>query len=172
MTTPYIYKMINVKTGQYYVGCRYTEGCDPNEGFDIYASSSRIVKTMIRSAPQDWIKQVLFTGDTEAVLLEEGYLIKQHIDNPMCLNGLRSDGTKTSKKRQPAQLPDVDETALANTLKELGEKIRKARKNNNATVEELGKAIGVSRATMTRIEQGYSNLEISSVYKALQVLGL
>ena len=172
MTIPYVYKMINQKTNEYYIGCRYMQGCDPDENFDVYASSSRTVKHMIKNNPINWKKDVLFIGDIEKVQLEESYLIKQYSQDPLCLNGLRQDGTKVSKPKAEIQLPSVDETAIENMLQTLGFKIRQARKDKRISIEALAKAINVSRTTMSRIENGSIGSEIGSVYKAIQVLGI
>jgi len=172
MTTPYLYKFTNKETNQYYIGCRYTEGCDPEEGFEVYASSSRIVKKMIRENPTVWEKNILLTGTTELVLLEEGYLIKQHIDNPLCLNGLSSDGTRRKRQPKTNSVPDLDVELYEKQLGNLGERIKKSRITRGYTQQMICDKIGISRSTMSNIEKSVGTTEIGIVLKAMQVVGL
>jgi hypothetical protein len=49
MTKPYVYEIEHIETGKKYIGCRYAEGCDPEEllKIDGYCTSSNIIKKII-----------------------------------------------------------------------------------------------------------------------------
>lgn len=171
MTTPYLYKMINKETNQFYIGCRYTEGCDPNESFETYASSSRLVKKMIRDNPDNWEKVILLKGTEELVLLEEGYMIKQNIDNPLCLNGLNGDRIRPKKGPKPcAPIPELNIEDYNNKLKELGEKIKYVRKSKGIYQQNLADRMGIARSTLLKLETNPEKVEIGTIIKALLLL--
>ena len=51
----------------------------------------------------------------------------------------------------------------------IGEKIRKHRKNNGLTQEELANEIGLSRASIVQIEQGKQKISIHILYKVANI---
>jgi DNA-binding XRE family transcriptional regulator len=171
MTNPYVYKMINTDTKQFYIGCRFTEGCDPQEGFDVYASSSRIVKHMILDNPSQWQKQILLEGDSELVRLEEQTLIKLNRDDPLCLNGCGS-GYKKLTKKKPHDLSQVDDETINEYTKQLGQRIREARKNKEVNSVDFAKHVGISRVSLHRIESGYTNITADMLLKTLKALDM
>lgn len=170
VTVPYLYKVTHTPTGQYYYGVRYTEGCHPSESFDIYATSSWVVKQMIRAAPQDWNKEVLFEGNKETVLIEEASLIKLSTSDPLCLNGNTLVNSVRSKKEN-ANLY-LDTTKVDKLLKEIGILIRSTRKAKKLNATELALASNISRVTLHRIEKGYDSISMGSVFSVLVVLEL
>lgn len=54
----------------------------------------------------------------------------------------------------------------------LGEAIRKVRKAQNLTQEQLGKRIGVQRAQISRLEKGNSTITIPTLSRVFQALGI
>jgi transcriptional regulator with XRE-family HTH domain len=52
----------------------------------------------------------------------------------------------------------------------IGEAIKKARKQQNLTQEELGKRIGVKKAQVSRMENG-SHLTLPTIEKTFKALG-
>ena len=170
LSQPYVYKVTHKYTGQYYYGCRYTEGCSPTESFDIYATSSWGVKQMIRSAPQEWTKEVLFEGNKETVLIEEASLIKLATNDYLCLNGNTLVNSVRRKKEKPTL--SFDESKVNNLLKEIGNLIRSTRKAKGINATELSKASKISRVTLHRIEKGYDSIAMGSVFNVLVVLEL
>jgi transcriptional regulator with XRE-family HTH domain len=55
---------------------------------------------------------------------------------------------------------------------ELGAKIKNLRKEKNISQEELAKKAGISRTTLSKIENGYSSkVSIVTVEKILSILG-
>jgi DNA-binding XRE family transcriptional regulator len=170
---PYLYKMINKETNEFYIGCRYTEGCDPNESFEIYASSSKLVKKMIRDNPEQWEKIILLEGTEELVLLEEGYMIKQNIDNPLCLNGLNGGSIRPKTGRKPKLGMPITELNIHeynNQLKVLSEKIKTVRNSKNISQQNLADKLGISRSTLLRLETNPDKVEMGTIIKALLLL--
>lgn len=47
-TIPYTYKLIFKPTGQYYYGVRYAKGCNPNDLWDKYFTSSKHIHKLIK----------------------------------------------------------------------------------------------------------------------------
>jgi Predicted transcriptional regulators len=57
-------------------------------------------------------------------------------------------------------------------LSNLGKKIKTLRKENNLSQEKLAKEVGLSRATLSKLENGYlANVSISTLDNVLSVLG-
>lgn len=54
----------------------------------------------------------------------------------------------------------------------LGEAIRKARKEQNLTQEQLGDRIGVKRAQISRLEKGKSVITLPTISRVFQALGI
>ena len=52
----------------------------------------------------------------------------------------------------------------------LGDMIRTARKEQNLTQEELGEKIGVQKAQISKLENGASNVTISTILKVFEAL--
>ena len=57
-------------------------------------------------------------------------------------------------------------------LSELGNRIRDLRKEKNISQESLAKIVGISRNTLSKLENGYiSNISIVTLDKVLNALG-
>ena len=54
----------------------------------------------------------------------------------------------------------------------LGEAIRKARKAQDLTQEQLGERIGVQRAQISRLEKGSSTITLPTLSRVFQALGI
>lgn len=54
----------------------------------------------------------------------------------------------------------------------LGEAIRKTRKAQNLTQEQLGERIGVQRAQISRLEKGNSTITLPTLSRVFQALGI
>lgn len=54
----------------------------------------------------------------------------------------------------------------------IGEMIKKARKQQNLTQEELGERIGVQRAQISRLEKGKSTITLPTMSKVFKALGI
>jgi hypothetical protein len=73
MTTAYIYKWTHIPTNKWYIGSRTKENCHPNDG---YICSSKIVKPLIETAPNDWRREILHTGNPTDIILLEAQLLE------------------------------------------------------------------------------------------------
>ena len=57
-------------------------------------------------------------------------------------------------------------------LSELGKKVRELRKERKITQEDLSKTVGISRNTLSKLENGYiANISIVTLDKVLNELG-
>ena len=63
-------------------------------------------------------------------------------------------------------------TELARTSKQLGNLIRRARKNQGLSQAELGAKAGLRQATISEIEAGRSGAKLESILKVLAILNL
>lgn len=73
MTTAYIYKWTHIPTNKWYIGSRTKENCHPNDG---YICSSKIVKPLIETAPNEWRREILHTGNPTDIILLEAQLLE------------------------------------------------------------------------------------------------
>lgn len=101
-TRAYLYKWTELSTGKWYIGARYANGCDPNDG---YICSSRIVKPMVLENINNWQRQILCIGDPEYIVkLEADYLTMSDAkSDPMSFNKHNGDG-KFSNLGKPSPL--------------------------------------------------------------------
>lgn len=66
--------------------------------------------------------------------------------------------------------PEREEYEFTLSMEILGEKIKKIRKDNNLTQEELGKLVGVQKAQISKLEKGVSSATISTINKVFGAL--
>lgn len=71
-TTAYIYKWIHLPTSKWYIGSRTKENCYPGDG---YICSSKLVKPLIKSSPNEWHREILATGSPEEIILLESKIL-------------------------------------------------------------------------------------------------
>ena len=86
---PYIYRIDNTITNQFYYGARYAEKTLPDQDIWVrYFTSSRAVKTLIsKFGTKSFTPSVLSVYlDADLCYSNEQDLIKEHIQNPLCLN--------------------------------------------------------------------------------------
>ena len=95
MTLAYVYKWTHIPTGKCYIGSRTKSGCHPNDG---YCYSSREVKPMIVSSPEEWRRDIISTGNPlEMIALETKYLVDLDAKNdPMSYNKDNANGKFTT----------------------------------------------------------------------------
>src|SRR5574344_1333153 len=89
----YVYKVMNIITGQFYIGQRsaYRSGT-PEEDLGIhYFTSSKVVRPLFKNNTSEWKKEILYRDINYAEKLDriEGYEIHKVINDKLCLN--RSD---------------------------------------------------------------------------------
>jgi hypothetical protein len=91
MTQAYLYRWTEKTTGMWYIGSRYAKDCHPNDG---YICSSKTVKPMIMSNPDQWSKQILVIGTpTDIRALEANYLLSLSAA-PDCKSYNKHNGNK------------------------------------------------------------------------------
>jgi major membrane immunogen (membrane-anchored lipoprotein) len=73
MTIAYIYKWTHLPTYKWYIGSRTKNNCHPDDG---YICSSKIVKPLIKESPNEWKREIMFTGDPAEILVLEAEILK------------------------------------------------------------------------------------------------
>lgn len=89
MYLPYVYRVTNKTTNQYYIGFRKANTTDPvSDLWCKYFTSSRFVKSLIKChGVSDFTTEILFSfGDWKVCYWFEQVMIKRHINDPLCLN--------------------------------------------------------------------------------------
>jgi len=66
--------------------------------------------------------------------------------------------------------PERDRYEFELSLELLSEKIKEIRKSKNLTQEQLGALIGVQRAQIAKLENGYSNVTLETITKVFKAL--
>jgi hypothetical protein len=92
--TSFVYKWTHLPTGKWYIGCRTAKGCHPEDG---YTTSSKLVKSLIKTNPEEWQREILHTGTPEAILNLEVALLEEFDakNNPLSYNQHNGDGKFT-----------------------------------------------------------------------------
>ena len=114
-TIPYIYKWTHIPTGRWYIGSKIRNGWNPSR-HEEYICSSKDVKPMILENRNDWVYEILYTGDSKEISILETSLLKSlnAKDDPMSFNQHNGDGlynrygvkenAKTRQKKSEARL--------------------------------------------------------------------
>lgn len=94
-SVPFAYRWTHVPTKKWYVGSRTAPGCNINDG---YVCSSKLVKEMITTSPNEWTREILFLGTIEEVMqFEVNYLKAEDAkNNTLSFNRHNGDGKFTS----------------------------------------------------------------------------
>lgn len=87
---PYVYKITNKETGEFYIGSRYgnvrLQTSPENDLLVIYFTSGAL-ELALRENSENYSHEILFRhGEGRVAYWYEQLLIKEHIDNPLCLN--------------------------------------------------------------------------------------
>ena len=87
---PYVYKITNITTGEFYIGSRYQNvklRLSPEQDIGIIYFTSGKLREQFKQNPNNFIKEILFTDiNDDIVYTSEQNFIKEHINNPLCLN--------------------------------------------------------------------------------------
>lgn len=165
MKTPYVYKVVNKASEEFYYGSRTCKDCDTEEDFSVYATSNSIVANMIKDSPHLWEKHIEFTGNKEDVLFTELQLIKKHLHHPMSLNRVTCNHYKTSF------VTEINEAEFYDMFEKLGFRLKMARIKRRIGQKSICSILGISRATLQRIESGCDTVAIGTYIKYLTHLG-
>jgi hypothetical protein len=142
MTQAYVYKWTHIPTLKWYVGSRYKKGCHPDDG---YICSSKIVKPLIESSPQEWQRNIIAVGE-ELEMRQLEYTILNLFDaaiDPRSFN--RTNGFKnptssyhsldsSKKMKKAAEKRKLDPTYQANRTA-MFESDEWIKNHNNATAK-------------------------------------
>ena len=94
---PYVYYVFHRQTRQYYIGCRYAKGCNPEELWKTYFTSSKRIHKLIQEYGKESFFYFCFQkcNTREEALELEGKLIETLYKEKDCLNLCKS-GTSFS----------------------------------------------------------------------------
>jgi hypothetical protein len=141
LTDYYVYRLVNQKTGEFYIGSHACKGtaysCTDTKCN--YKGSSSVIK---RSKNQeDWVKQIVEYADNRPELAEkEKALITRYIGKPNCLNKLVA-----SPRRRPIHTDD--------SIKAIQEAVR--RTHTKMSMDGQKEAVWIAREDIpTMIKQG------------------
>lgn len=103
MYYPYVYKITNIETDEFYIGYRSANvrfKRTPIEDLLIhYFTSSKTMKFKIKANPDKFKGEILFSfDDTDIVYWYEQVSIKQQISNSLCMNKSYNDPDTNEKK--------------------------------------------------------------------------
>ena len=99
MTIAYIYRWTQKSTGKWYLGARGMKGCHPDDG---NICSSKLVKPLIISNPDDWVREILYTGPPENIFDIEAQMLTSlnAKEDPMSFNKHNGDGSFSMRGKQ------------------------------------------------------------------------
>lgn len=106
MEQAYVYMWKEITTEKWYIGSRTRKGCHPDDG---YICSSKTVKPLIKSNPDEWIRKILFVGDALKAIQIESFVLTEmrarqsemsyNLHNQdMNFHGIRKARTEKQKK--------------------------------------------------------------------------
>lgn len=90
-TQAYLYKWTHISSGMWYIGCRTSKGCHPEDG---YLCSSTLIKPLLIESPTKWSREILCISNPEYIInLESNYLhILDAKNDPLSFNQHNGDG--------------------------------------------------------------------------------
>ena len=190
---PYVYKVINQETNEFYIGYREANKLSPEEDIVKYKTSSLKVKPIFEQFTP-YIIAVFFSENSgdDAYWFEQ-QLIKENIDNPLCLNGYYIEpnvGNKKFKSKKGRKISDETkrnisiarkkinpETGLTNaqetSKKSIDTKIKNgsyktgAIKANETKLKNNSNIIGGKKSSITKntidSETGLTNAQLAGI---------
>lgn len=75
------------------------------------------------------------------------------------------DGVKRPRHKMPPAIEDA-------TYREIGRRVRLARKNARLSQEQLARRIQLERTSLSQIETGHQRITITTLYRLCDVLGM
>lgn len=128
-TNAFVYKWTHLPTMKWYVGSRWAKGCHPDDG---YICSSEEVEPLIKSNPNDWVRNIIAVGEPQSMYDLESEIL-QTVDaknDPRSFNKHNNDGKFNTIGIEPwnkgKKFPDspkkTEEHNRANSLAHLGRK--------------------------------------------------
>ena len=166
MTTPYTYLLKHIDTNTFYYGVRYAEGCDPNDFWNKYFTSSKHVGALIDKYGKDsFIFEIRKTFDDKKKAISWEHRVLKKIkavlrtdfinktDNiSICPDACRS---MLGKKQSAKQRSIVSNIGKAN----LGRKISNETKAKISTALLNNKyKLGITESAETRLKKSLSKI--------------
>lgn len=148
--TPFTYVITNTITNKKYYGCRYAKGCHPNDLWNTYFTSSKIIKKLIADLGSGcWLVEIrqIFNDITDCKYWEERVLRKLKIPtNPKWYNQsiggrtflLQGESLEQQKKAVSAKMIWLHEQP---EYKEYRKEIQKNRWSKTGSKEQHSKTI-------------------------------
>ena len=136
MTQAYVYKWTHIPTLKWYVGSRTKKGCHPDDG---YICSSKIVKPLIQTTPEQWCREIVAIGDSIEMRELEADILESFdaVNDPRSYNKNNANGKFTTTR---LELPHKEETKKKIGLAQKG-------RNQGLTYEQIH---GVEKAAQLK----------------------
>jgi|688.fasta_scaffold239346_2 hypothetical protein len=156
MTIAFVYKWTQLSTGMWYIGSRTAKGCHPDDG---YICSSKLVKPMIESNKDDWVRTILYIDEPKKIRALESTTL-QELDakrNVMSYNRHNNDGGK--RFFQVGPLSEETRRKMSESKKgktfteEHRRKLSEAHKNRPPRSEETRRKMSEAQKGKTRSEE-------------------
>jgi len=157
--------MINKVSGEFYYGSRTKEGCNPEESFDVYSTSNKLVSTLILENQNLWDKKIVFVGTKDDVLFTELQLIKKNTNDALSLNRV------TFSHYRQSFISEINDNEYEEMFTKLGFRLKMARLKRKISQKEVCRILNISRATFQRVEAGCDTVAIGTYIKYLTYLG-
>ena len=111
----YVYKWTHLLSRKWYIGSRTAKGCNPNDG---YICSSRIVKPLIQSNPQDWNREIIDTGDANSMreLEQEILMLFDAVNDRRSFNRSNGGGVGRVEKHTDEAKERIRQYQKANSI--------------------------------------------------------
>lgn len=130
MTVPYTYLLKHLPTGKVYYGCRFAEGCHPQEFWKSYKTSSKYVKQLIEQYGEDSFQfeiRKTFDSKDKCRFWETRVLKRLNvIDREVFLNmtdNISISSEAAAKARRGKSIKNSPETIEKMRLAKLGKKM-------------------------------------------------
>jgi hypothetical protein len=105
---PYVYRWTHSITKDWYIGCRYKQGCYPDDG---YICSSPAVSSLILEDTSLWCREILYIGSSKEEVLEiEELLLKMLDAKRNCLSLNKSNGNGSFYNPNPYWMKGIPKT--------------------------------------------------------------
>jgi len=110
----FVYKWTHLPSLKWYVGSRTARGCHPNDG---YICSSRTVKPMIESNPDQWRRDIIATGTSKEMreFEQEILIIFDAVHEPRSFNRSNGGGRGIIEKHTETAKEKIRQYQLANS---------------------------------------------------------
>ena len=162
---PYVYRLTHKITGQFYIGYREANQLPASQDLPLYQSSSKVIHSLGFDNFEYEIIAELSTGQ-EAYDLENS-IIKEHFDDPLCLNQHYVDDGKSRFRRTGPHTPETVNKMRGHRSEEFRQKMRDICQTEEyrSKMSEIKKNHEVSEETRESISKAISGKALSEEHK-------